>query len=227
MYAGVPAAGPVAPCPAAIPEVDELRGAVRGDQHVLGLVVPVDDPDAWAAASPSSEPLRTVRRGLRADGPVLAQQGAQGDAVDQLHDDGGAVRALHVLVQPHDVRRLQCAQQAGLAAKCAGSSGSVRRLSLRCLTATGTPVPWWTARTTRPLAPEPSSRTRCSRAPSTCACCLPTPLRGCPPEGHVPATRGSRPAGGRPPRAGRGEGLRCVPGPGVRCARSPGAGARC
>jgi hypothetical protein len=48
--------------------------------------------------------LEYHQRRFGAGGALPPQQRAQGDAVDQLHHDGGAVRCFDVFVQPYHIR---------------------------------------------------------------------------------------------------------------------------
>ncbi len=96
------------------PEVDELGQSVWHDQDVLRLVVAVDDADTVRVGQSEQRTLEDHERGLGIQRTLPGQQGSQGDTVHQLHHDGGAVRALNVLVQPGDVRAFQPAEQSRL-----------------------------------------------------------------------------------------------------------------
>ena len=69
-------------------EVEDLDPAVLGDEQVLGLQVPMDDPLSWAAARPCAI-WTAYSMALRA-GTGLAQALAQRHAVEELEDDVGA-----------------------------------------------------------------------------------------------------------------------------------------
>ena len=68
------------------PEVGDLRPSARGDQHVLGLEVAVDDPLPVRLVEPAGQVARE-RQGLRDRQAPAFGQLAQVGPLDVLHDD--------------------------------------------------------------------------------------------------------------------------------------------
>ena len=85
-------------------EIRQLAGALRVDQHVLGLVIPVHHAAPVRGGQAEQRALqhdqRRLRRGLALPGQDLPQR----DPVDELHHDRRARWRFHVLVQPDHVR---------------------------------------------------------------------------------------------------------------------------
>ena len=98
-------------------EVGELAGSVPVDQHVFRLVVPVHHPALVRRGQAQQRALQHHQGRLGRGGALVLQDLAQRDAVDEFHDDRGAVGRLHVLVQPDQVRILQRAQHGRLGAE--------------------------------------------------------------------------------------------------------------
>ena len=98
------------PGPRRDPEVGQLAGPVPVDQHVLRLVVPVHHAAPVRRGQPQQRPLQHDQRRLRCRLALPGQDVAERDPVDEFHDDRGAGRRFHVLVQPHHVRVIQRGQ---------------------------------------------------------------------------------------------------------------------
>ena len=111
-------------------EVHHLDVAGPGQHHVAGLDVPVHDAVAVAVVQRPQHPVGDLQRPFRQQPPVVAQQVAQGPAVDVLHHDvGHRGRPDHVLagvVDRHDAGVVERRGGLGLAAE-PGLEGLVPR----------------------------------------------------------------------------------------------------
>ena len=85
-------------------EVGQLAGAFPVDEHVCWLVVPVHDAVPVRGRQAQQRALQHHQRGFRGGGALTGQDLLQGDAVDELHDDGRARRRFGVFIEPNDVR---------------------------------------------------------------------------------------------------------------------------
>ncbi|GAB3905336.1 hypothetical protein GCM10027612_74720 [Microbispora bryophytorum subsp. camponoti] len=75
----------------------------------------MDDADGVRHGQPEQRALEHGERGLGTGRALRAEHRAQRDAVDELHDDGGAARGLDVLVEARRVRAgIHGGEQAGL-----------------------------------------------------------------------------------------------------------------
>ncbi len=95
-------------------EVGQLARACPVDEHVGRLVVAVHHALGVGRGQAEKRPVQHDQRRLGGRLAVPLQQSRDGDALDQLHDDGGARLVLDVLVQPDHVRAVQAGQHAGL-----------------------------------------------------------------------------------------------------------------
>ena len=93
-------------------EVADLDAAVVGQQHVLGLQVAVDDAGLVRGDEPGQHRLEDVHRLLGREAPVLAEEVAQGDALQVLHDE---VRRAEVLALVEDVDDVRVGEPGGAA----------------------------------------------------------------------------------------------------------------
>ena len=118
-------------------EVHHLHVAARGEHHVAGLDVAVDDPGAVAVVERGQHAAGDLERPLGQDLAALAQDVAQRPAGDVLHDDVGlgdpgpvGGRLLAGVVDRHDRgvvergRRLRLAAEPGLERRVAGQVGA-------------------------------------------------------------------------------------------------------
>lgn len=122
MYAGVPATPGVLPRPprSRSPPASTNRPPRPARSPACS---PGGPPPPGAPRQAQQGPLQHHQRGLGVRPAGLLQQRAQGDPVDQFHDDRGAAGRLHVLVQSDHVRRAQPAQQPSLRAELADERG--------------------------------------------------------------------------------------------------------
>ncbi|CAI9419720.1 hypothetical protein HIDPHFAB_03834 [Nocardioides sp. T2.26MG-1] len=86
------------------PEVGHLDPAVLGDEHVLGLDVAVDDAGPVGRGQGGQHRLDQRERPRRRHRALLADQVAQGDAVDQLHREEHRALVVALVVDRHHVR---------------------------------------------------------------------------------------------------------------------------
>lgn len=84
-------------------EVDQRAVPVALDDDVGRLVVTVHDASRVGGRQAEQRSLEDRQRRLGRQRRVLAEDVAERDAVDRLHDDRRALRRLDVLVEPRDV----------------------------------------------------------------------------------------------------------------------------
>ena len=108
------AAGGVARGGAGEPEVADLDPAVVREQHVLGLQVAVDDPRLVRGDESREHRLEDVHRLVGGEAPVLAEQVAERDALQVLHDEVGEAVVLALVEHVDHVRVGEARGAAGL-----------------------------------------------------------------------------------------------------------------
>jgi hypothetical protein len=147
------------PGPGGDAEVGQLADSLAVDQDALRLVVAVHDAQCVRGGQAQQRSLQCGQRRLRAGRSSRGDHVMQRDAVDQLHDDRGALsRRLDVVEDPYHLRDVQRPQQRGLGPEGRHEAGAASSRGDRYLTATRVPLARWTATITRPDAPAPSSR---------------------------------------------------------------------
>src|SRR6185295_18669470 len=95
------------------PEVGELDAAGRVDEHVLGFDVAVDDPFLVGELQRLADVEGDLDRAVGHD-PLLAQDVAEADALDELHHEEHEVPFNAVVEEVDDVRVVQAGERSGL-----------------------------------------------------------------------------------------------------------------